>query len=133
MDPVTRAFASLEALPALEGGFLRHLLYLAIDDPELATNPRLAEHLRLVPRVVRALPSGLARHIQSNPNGLVGHESVASVARVIAFNREVSPETLAKLSLISLRDIPFLECFLEGRPASPFLPSDYEGTVKQST
>lgn len=123
-DPVTRAFESLSTLPALEGGFLRWLLFQAINDPELAVNPRLAEHLHLVPQIVRALPPGLARQILTNPHGTAGHKTVAAVAQTVAFERDVSPETLAQLTLVSLRDAAFIECFLEGRPASPFLMPD---------
>lgn len=116
MDPVTRAYESLGALPILEGGFLRHLLYQAINDPELATHPALAQHLYLVPGVVRILPPAFVRY------GQWAKKALGISARRVADSRsDISAETLERLALVALEDPRFLACFLEGRPASPFL------------
>jgi hypothetical protein len=125
MDPVTRAFESLSTLPALEGGFLRHLLFQAIDDPDVARNPALAEHLHLVPQVLRALAlePNVIRQIPTRP-GMEdwARDALSAIAVVAASGHlRVSPDMLAKLSHIALRDPRFLANFLEGRPASPFL------------
>jgi hypothetical protein len=90
---------------------------MAIDDPELATLPALAEHLYLVPQVVRSLPPAFVRSFPSWT-----HETVDTLARQVAQGRsDISADTLVRLSRVPLRDPAFLAVFLEGRPASPFL------------
>jgi len=124
-DTITRAFESLQALPILEGGFLRRLLLQAIDDPELATNPALAEHLYLVPSVVRVLPPATVHHVM-----WAGKTLDDAAADVASGRSDISLETLSKLARVALRDPPFLANFLAGHPASPFLPPEYEGSTK---
>jgi hypothetical protein len=122
-ESVSRAFESLTTLPALEGGFLRHLLFQAIDDPALALDPALATHLYLVPLVVRVLPSSFVRSILASPSvRFMAANTLDDAARNVAVGRDdISAETLVKLSRIALHDPAFLAYFLDNRPPSPFL------------
>lgn len=127
-DHITRAFEALTGLPDLDGGYLRHLFFVAINDPALATDRHLAEHLLLVPRVLRAaLEPAFVRQIPTNPdleiqaNIQLGNVAAAVVIDIAPRGVVVSPETLMKLCRLALRDPRFLAHFLEGHPVSPFL------------
>src|SRR5690606_16684901 len=127
MDHITLAFESLAALPSLDSGFLRHILLQAIDDPLLATDTALAEHLALVPRVLGLLQPSLVRLIVDDAHpGLakVTADLVANVAGVIVDMQDrpgISTETLSRLCQGALRDPACLAHYLEGKPVSPFL------------
>lgn len=120
-DPVTRAFESLSTLPPLEGGFLRQLLLEAIDDPSLATNPALSEHLHLVPRVLRALDPGVIQELHRPGVVAWAGNALEVITLDVALAPDVSAETLAKLCRVALRDVPFLVAFLDHRPVGQFI------------
>jgi hypothetical protein len=123
-DPIARAFEAVASMPPLERGFLQHVLMQALSEPKFTQAETLAEHLRLVPQVLRAIPlePRFLRNFDRRPGMAEWMDStVRSLAMVVAAGYPTdgaSAETLEQLSQISLRDSRFVANFLENREAA---------------
>ena len=98
---VQEAFELVHSLPRLDGGFLQHLLLVALREPGVATDRLLPKALAVVPSVLKGPP-----FIPEDEEG----EAVLKLAQ--------------QLAVLARRDRRFLDNYLAGEYAAPFIDEE---------